>query len=71
MLGVAASRVSYLVHGKFNRFDFDELVPMAVNAGLTVVVRHWRRLTLVEGLTEGRMPHIDDLVWLTSYAGNR
>ena len=35
MLGVATSRVSDLVHGKFSQFGLDELVRMAVAAGLT------------------------------------
>jgi predicted XRE-type DNA-binding protein len=36
MLGVAAARVSDLVNGKFNLFALDDLVRMAVAAGLTV-----------------------------------
>lgn len=36
MLGVAASKVSDLVHGKFSQFGLDELVRMALAAGLTV-----------------------------------
>lgn len=36
MLGVATSRASDLVHGKFSQFGLDELVRMAVVVGLTV-----------------------------------
>lgn len=36
MLGVATSRVSDLVHGRFNLFALDDLVRMAAAAGLTV-----------------------------------
>lgn len=36
MLGVTTSRVTDLVYGKFNLFALDDLVRMAVAAGLTV-----------------------------------
>ncbi|MEO5793722.1 MAG: XRE family transcriptional regulator [Rhodoferax sp.] len=62
ILGVAASRISDLVNGKFNQFDLDELVRMALAAGLTVSHEVLMQFDAAEWLTndEAISPYLAD-----------
>lgn len=51
MLGVATSRVSDLVHGKFRLFALDDLVRMAVAADLTISHKALKPFDAAEWLT--------------------
>jgi hypothetical protein len=51
MLGVTTSRVTGLVHGKLNLFVLDDLVRMAVAAGLTVSHEALKPFDAAEWLT--------------------